>query len=137
MRRLYPGSVEIRLLGALEVLDDAGAVVAVSGAKLRALLAALAIRPGQVVSADRLIEELWGADTPATATNSLQALISKLRRALPEGAVDTRSPGYLLDVNPEAIDVGRFWALAAEGRKALTEGQPDQAALLLRQALSL
>jgi predicted ATPase/DNA-binding SARP family transcriptional activator len=90
-----------------------------------------------VVSADRLIEELWGADSPATATNSLQALVSKLRRALPEGAVVTRSPGYLLNVNPEAIDVGRFWALAAEGRKALTEGQPDQAALRLRQALSL
>jgi DNA-binding SARP family transcriptional activator len=82
--------VEIRLLGALEVLDDAGAVVAVSGAKLRALLAALAIRPGQVVSADRLIEELWGADTPTKATNSLQALVSKLRRALPEGVVVTR-----------------------------------------------
>ena len=76
--------MEIRLLGALEVLDDGGDSVGVSGAKLRSLLAALAIRPGQVVSSDRLIEELWGEEAPSTAPNSLQALVSKLRRALPD-----------------------------------------------------
>ena len=56
---VYPSPVDIRLLGSLEVVDDAGAVVRLSGVKLRRLLAALAMRPGQVVSADRLEEELW------------------------------------------------------------------------------
>ena len=82
--------------------------MALAGAKLRGLLAALALRAGQVVSAERLVVELWGAEARSTAASSLQGLVSKLRRALPAGAVVTRSPGYLLDILVEATDVGRF-----------------------------
>jgi DNA-binding SARP family transcriptional activator len=82
--------VEIRLLGPLEVLDDRGGPVAVPGAKLRTLLAALALSLGQVVLSDRLIEELWGPEAKSTAANSLQRLVSKLRQVLPWDVVVTR-----------------------------------------------
>ena len=129
--------MEIRLLGALEVLDDGGDLVGVSGAKLRSLLAALAIRPGQVVSSDRLIEELWGEEAPSTAPNSLQALVSKLRRALPDQVVVTRAPGYVLEVDTQHVDVGRFAELAAAGRAALAAGDPTAGSTLLAEALAL
>jgi predicted ATPase/DNA-binding SARP family transcriptional activator/Tfp pilus assembly protein PilF len=134
---VYPSAVDIRLLGSLEVVDDSGAVVALSGAKLRGLLAALAMRPGQVVSADRLVEELWGEDPPAGVINSLQVLVSKLRRVLPTGVVLTRAPGYMLDVKAQTVDVGRFAQFAGEGRAALTAGDAEEAAGLFRDALGL
>jgi predicted ATPase/DNA-binding SARP family transcriptional activator len=129
--------VEIRLLGALEVLDDKGNPVALPGAKLRALLAALALRPGQVVSSERLVEELWGPDASATAANSLQVLVFKLRRALPREVVMTRPTGYLLDQPAEAVDIGRFDALTLKGRKALAGGDADGAGATFRTALAL
>jgi DNA-binding SARP family transcriptional activator len=129
--------VDIRLLGTLEIVDDSGAAVTVAGPKLRCLLAALAVRPGRVVSAGRLVDELWGDDPPAGAGNSLQVLVSKLRRALPEGTVATRAPGYLLDVAPETVDVCRFAQLAVKGRAALAAGEAEAAAGLFGEALGL
>jgi len=129
--------VEVRLLGTLEVLDDTGGTVPVSGAKLRSLLAALALRPGQAVSAELLVEELWGEEAKATAANSLQGLVSKLRRALPADVVLTRVPGYVLDIGAEATDIGRFERLATDGRKALAAGDTAAAATTLRKALQL
>jgi predicted ATPase/DNA-binding SARP family transcriptional activator len=129
--------VDIRLLGTLEVVDDSGAAVTVAGAKLRSLLAALAVRPGQVVSADRLVDELWGDDPPAGASNSLQVLVSKLRRALPEETVATKARGYLLDAAPETVDVWRFAQLAVKGRAALAAGEAETAAGLFGEALGL
>jgi predicted ATPase/DNA-binding SARP family transcriptional activator len=129
--------VDIRLLGSLEVVDDAGAVVRLSGVKLRRLLAALAMRPGQVVSADRLEEELWGDDPPAGVSNSLQVLVSKLRRVLPAGIVVTKAPGYSLDVDAQTVDAGRFAQFASRGRAALTAGDAETAAALFRDALAL
>jgi predicted ATPase/DNA-binding SARP family transcriptional activator len=134
---VYPSAVDIRLLGSLEVVDDSGAEIALSGAKLRALLAALAMRPGQVVSVDRLVEELWGEDPPSGVANSLQVLVSKLRRALPAGAVATKAPGYMLDVDTETVDVGRFGALVSRGRDALLAGEAENASVLLGEALAL
>jgi predicted ATPase/DNA-binding SARP family transcriptional activator len=130
-------TVEIRLLGPVEVVDDDGGAVGIAGAKLRGLLASLALRAGQVVSADRLVEDLWGPKAKATAANSLQGLVSKLRRALPDGFVVTRPPGYVLDVPPETIDVGQFERLAAEGRRALGAGDFEAAAAGLGHALAL
>jgi predicted ATPase/DNA-binding SARP family transcriptional activator len=129
--------VDIRLLGSLEVMDDSGATVVVSGAKLRSLLAMLALRPGQVVSADRLVDELWGDDPPAAAANSLQVLVSKLRRTMPRGTVVTRAPGYVLDVAPESVDVVRFAQFAERGRAALGAGEAERAAGMFREALRL
>ena len=106
-------------------------------AKVRALLAMLALHPGQVLSADRLAEGLWGEATPPSAANTLQGYVSQLRRALGPETVVTRSPGYLLAVPAEATDAGRFERLVAQGRTALADARPEEAAALLEQALEL
>ena len=129
--------VEIGLLGPLEVFDDAGDPLVLAGGKLAALLAVLALRAGQVVSAERLMDDLWGPDAKASAANSLQGLVSKLRRVLPAGVVVTRPPGYLLAVAPEAVDVGRFERMVVAGREAAAGGDAAAAAELLREALGL
>ena len=111
--------MRIGLLGGLEVLDDDGRDVVVAGAKLRALLAVLALHVGRVVPADQLVDALWGEDPPAAVRNGLQGLASKLRRAL--GSADLvamRGGGYALELPPDAIDVHRFEQLVAAGRAA-------------------
>ena len=100
--------MEVRLLGALEVTDDSGTQVALAGAKLRALLALLALRPGRVVPADRLVDDLWGEGAGESARDSLQVMVSRLRWTLPNGVVATRAPGYALDVPAESVDVVCF-----------------------------
>jgi predicted ATPase/DNA-binding SARP family transcriptional activator len=130
--------MRIGLLGELEVVDDEANEVTISGAKLRALLALLALHVGRVVSAEHLVDALWGDDPPAGVRNSLQGLVSKLRRAL--GSADLvvmRGDGYALDVAPEAIDVGRFEQLSVEGRALAAEGVLDRAVSLFVQADSL
>ena len=131
-------AVEIRLLGPLEVTAD-GRTLELGGGRQRALLALLALRPGQVVSTDALVESLWGEQPPPTAHKALQGLISQLRRALSplgDGVIATRPPGYALDVDPDSIDVHRFERLAALGREAL-ESDPRGAVVQLREALGL
>ncbi|OPG04983.1 winged helix-turn-helix domain-containing protein [Microbispora sp. GKU 823] len=91
--------MRVRLLGALEVLDDDGAPVAVAGARVRALLAVLALQPGRLVPADRLVDALWEDGPPANAANALQTLVKRLRAALGRsGAVLWRDGGYVLGV---------------------------------------
>ena len=77
--------LRFRMLGPLEVLDDDGRPLILGGAKQRALLAVLLLHPGQVVAADRLIDELWGEDPPDTARNVLQVYVANLRRVLEPG----------------------------------------------------
>ena len=86
------------MLGPVEVRDGAGCLVEVSGTRLRALLVLLALRPGQAVPVGFLIDELWESRPPDGAANALQALVSRLRRALPDGAVASRPGGYQLAV---------------------------------------
>lgn len=129
--------MEIRLLGGLELLDDNGASIALPGAKRRALLAALAIRAGQVVSSERLVEELWGEEAGPNGANLLQALVSKARRVLPSDTLVTRPTGYALEVPAESVDIGRFDALVLTGRKALAAGEADTAGRIFREALGL
>ena len=125
------------MLGPLEVRDGAGSPREVSGTRLRALLVLLALRAGQVVPASVLIDELWGERLPAEAQNALQALVSRLRRAVGEPAAVVSGPaGYQLSVDRDDIDVFRFERLASSGRAALA-ASPGEAAALLRQALSL
>jgi predicted ATPase/DNA-binding SARP family transcriptional activator len=124
--------MEFRILGPLEVVDD-GNVVAVPGGKPRALLAALALAPGEAVSADRLIDELWGEEPPETAANALQVHVSQLRKALGSDVVRRRPPGYELAVAPESVDVVRFERAVADARRA----EPAAAARLLQDALDL
>ena len=108
--------MEFGILGPLEVRDGSGPV-RVPGAKERALLAELLVNAGRVVSAGRLVEDLWGEDPPGNPANTLQGRVSALRRALgPAGAgrVVTRPPGYALEAGPEEVDAARFERLVAE-----------------------
>jgi predicted ATPase/DNA-binding SARP family transcriptional activator len=125
------------MLGSVEVRDGAGCLVEVSGARLRALLALLALRPGQVAGVGYLIDELWESHPPDGAANALQALVSRLRRALPDGVVGSRPGGYQLAVDRDEVDVFRFERLAGQGRALLAAGDPASAAATLREALAL
>ena len=124
--------------------STADMLVDIPGTKLRALLALLLLHPNQVVSTDRLVDGLWGEAPPKTAPNTLQTHVSHLRSALSgKGAgengqlVVTKFPGYLLAVDPEQIDAGRFEHLAEAGRRALDDSAPDEAVVILTEALSL
>jgi predicted ATPase/DNA-binding SARP family transcriptional activator len=124
------------MLGPLEVrAGENGAVLDVGGARLRALLIMLALRPGQLVTASQLIDGLWADSLPADPGNALQALVSRLRRALPQAELTSLPAGYLLTL--EITDIGRFEALAATGRRQLRDSDPAVAAGTLRQALNL
>jgi YVTN family beta-propeller protein len=108
--------MEIRLLGLVEASQD-GHTVPLGGAKPRALLAILALQANTPVSADRLIEGLWGEQPPATARKAVQVLVSHLRKHL-EGTgaeIVTRGRGYELRVDPEAVDALRFERLLTSG----------------------
>jgi predicted ATPase/DNA-binding SARP family transcriptional activator len=128
-------AIEFRLLGPLEVYRD-GARVDVSGAKLRALLAMLLLHVGEVVSADRLIDAVWGERPPRTAANTLQAHVAALRRVLGPDVVLTRAPGYELPREQGDLDIARFENQAAAGHAAVAD-DPDRASRLLTQALAL
>src|SRR5262249_57904226 len=88
------------------------------GERQRALLALLLTRPNEVVSADRLVDELWGAEPPRTALNTIQYYVSQLRKTLGADRIVTRPPGYLIRVEPEELDLARFERLAQEGSAA-------------------
>jgi len=125
--------VEFRILGPLEVVEQ-GRPLPLGGPRQRALLALLLTRANEVVSADRLIDELWPERPPATAGNALQYHVSQLRKALaPAEVVLTQEPGYLVRVGRDELDLSRFERLVAESEGA----SPERAASLLHQALAL
>jgi predicted ATPase/DNA-binding SARP family transcriptional activator len=129
--------MRVRVLGPLEVADGEQ-VTAITGARLRVLLIRLALDPGRAVSAGSLALALWGEDPPGDPGHALQALVSRLRRALPSPEVLRSVPGgYLLDVRPEAVDAIQFEQLAKDGRRLLRAGQPRAAGERLREALDL
>ena len=128
--------MQVRLFGELEA-EHAGVPVPVRGAKQRALLALLALRPGQPVSADRLIDVLWGDGQAANPANALQAQIGQLRRTLGATAIVTTEVGYALDVGPDDVNVVRFEQLAAQGRHLFEEGETALASTTLSEALRL
>lgn len=124
--------MEFQLLGPLEVAEH-DRLLALGGVKQRSVLAVLLLHANQVVSADRLIDELWGASPPPTAGKSIQVHVSRLRKELGEGRLATRAPGYVLHVDPSELDLARFEHLVAEARTA----DPETAAQKLRAALAL
>ena len=116
---------------------DGDRPVALGGPKQRALLAVLLLRRGEVVSRDRLIDELWGERPPASAAKTVQVYVSNLRKALGDGLLLTRGQGYLLQATPGQIDADRVAALVREGRDAFGDGDPQRASDRLREALAL
>ncbi len=128
--------IEFRILGPLEVWDG-GREVSLGGPKPRALLAVLLLHPNEVVPADRLIDDLWGEDSSERAAAGLRVNVSRLRAALPQDVLTTRSPGYLIRVEPDELDLHRFERLVDEGRSLLARGLAADAAERLRDALAL
>jgi DNA-binding SARP family transcriptional activator len=124
--------MEFRVLGPLEVVED-GQALPLGGTKQRALLACLLLRANQLVSTDRLVEELWPHGAPRTAAKTIQVYVSKLRKELGEGRLVTHPPGYVLRVDPSELDLARFEELLDEARRV----DPRRAAEPLREALAL
>ncbi|MEO1063526.1 MAG: BTAD domain-containing putative transcriptional regulator [Actinomycetota bacterium] len=123
--------MEVRVLGDIAVVDDRGERHPVPGEVQRRLLALLSVEQGRVVSTDRLVEELWGADGPSNPANALQSRISRLRRLFVEaggpGAIEHRDGGYLLSSDVD-LDAERFEAAVRAGDHAaaveLWDGEP-------------
>jgi len=128
--------MEFRVLGSLEVVDHDGPV-ALGATKQRALLAVLLLHRGEPVSTDRLIDEIWGEQPPASANKLVQGYVSNLRKVLGDGRLVTQGRGYVLRIEPGQTDVDRFEALAARGRRALEAGDALTASAVLREALAL
>jgi len=128
--------MQVRLFGELEAVAD-GVPVPVRGAKQRALLALLALQRGRPVSADRLIDALWGDGQAANPANALQAQIGQLRRAFGAAAILTSEAGYALAVGPDDVDVVRFGQLVAQGRRLAGDGEAALASAALGEALGL
>jgi class 3 adenylate cyclase len=125
--------LEVRILGPLEV-EARGRSIELRRKKQRALLALLALHAGEVVSTDGLIDELWGETPPKAVVASLQNLVSGLRKALEPDLLITRAPGYVLEVERDAVDAHRFDRIVRDARESPTV---EERVALLRQALSL
>ncbi|MFF2525743.1 AfsR/SARP family transcriptional regulator [Streptomyces liangshanensis] len=126
-----------RLLGTAQAFHRDGTPVALGGARLRALLTVLALRAGRSVPVGVLVDEVWDGDPPADAVAALQALVGRLRRALGREAVVSSEGGYRLTADEDDVDLHRFGRLAAEGARALEDGDAGKAAVLLDEALAL
>jgi DNA-binding SARP family transcriptional activator len=124
--------LHFRILGPLEVLHD-GEPVPLGGRNQRAVLTLLLLRANQPISADRLVDRLWGEHPPRTATTSLQNAISQLRKLLGPGVLHTRPAGYVLDLEGSELDLDRFEQLVRDARSS----EPAQRASVLREALAL
>lgn len=131
--------MEYRVLGSLEVLDGAREITP-SAAKVRAVLAMLVLRHNQIVSTREFIDELWGERPPPSALSTLHTYVYKLRKTLGRGGTETLATkpyGYLLQVDPAAVDLHNFERLVAEGRRLLDEGDAERASRVLVEALGL
>jgi predicted ATPase/DNA-binding SARP family transcriptional activator len=124
--------VQIGILGPFEVRTDDGVFAEVPGARLRGLLIALALEPGHVVPKATLVDWIWGEHPPADAVNALQRLVSRMRKALPEGVVEGQTDGYRLKVDPDSVDAVRFERLIGHAR-----ADNPRRAQTLREALAL
>ena len=136
--------MEFAVLGPVEV-SHGGQRIDIGPRMPRAVMAMLLMNVNRVVSLDRLIDNLWGDEPPATATKALQVYISGLRKALePDRPAVVRSqllvtqpPGYVLRVDPQTVDALAFEALVAQGRAELEAGSPSKACNALGGALTL
>jgi len=129
-------SIEFRILGSVEALGDEGPLP-LGAPKQRALLVLLLLNANTVVSRDRLVDALWGADPPRSAVASLQVYIHGLRRALGAERIERHGTGYRLQVDPVELDLSRFDRLVAAAAAALAAGRAAEAAEDLGRALDL
>lgn len=128
--------LEFRVLGPLAVVGSDGPV-ALGGPRQRATLAILLLDGNRVVSVDRLAEDLYSGAAPVTAVTQVQRQISELRKVVGAATIETRTPGYVLRVSPEQLDLTRFEHLADQATRAFEQGDARSAANLLTAALGL
>ena len=130
--------MELTILGPFEVRVD-GKPIDPGGIRQRSLLAILALHRNEVVSTDSLIDQLWGDAPPPTALHTVQVFVSRLRRVLGSAAdrLVTRGPGYVLELDVDAIDADRCEQLYTSARAALAAGEYSRAEGFLRDALAL
>jgi DNA-binding SARP family transcriptional activator/ABC-type branched-subunit amino acid transport system substrate-binding protein/DNA-binding beta-propeller fold protein YncE len=136
--------MEFRILGPLEVAEH-GSRLEIGRGKERSVLAILLLHANEVVSSERLIDELWGEAPPATAAKTVQVYVSRLRKALasdgsrglPDGVLLTRGGGYALRVEPGQLDAECFQQGLAQAERSLAAGAPAEVSETLRRALAL
>ncbi|QFU91632.1 BTAD domain-containing putative transcriptional regulator [Amycolatopsis sp. YIM 10] len=130
--------MRFQLLGPVEVRDDANRVVELSACKMRTVLAVLLLARNRVVSDGHIAEMLWGDQPPATAAAQIQTYVSRLRQRLgPSVPIIRQLPGYLLQIQPERLDLAEFERFAARGREEAENGRWTEAAMSLRAALAM
>jgi len=135
--------MQFKLLGPLEVVDK-GRSLPLNGNKQRATLGFLLLHGNSVIATSRILKALWPVDMPVTGRKMLQNAVSGLRGMLsahgegPDSALLlTHAPGYLFRVEPDRVDLSRFYSLVNSGRADLMVGSWEQAARTLRNALAL
>jgi DNA-binding SARP family transcriptional activator len=129
--------VEFGLLGLLEVTDG-GRAVPITSARQRALLACLLLRAGELVTVDELAAAVWGdVALPAQPRRAVQTYVTRLRKLLGAGSIQTRAEGYVMTVAAGDVDVDRFGLLLEQARDAAGAGDRQAEAAVLRQALGL
>jgi DNA-binding SARP family transcriptional activator/DNA-binding GntR family transcriptional regulator len=128
--------MELRVLGPFDA-QEGGAPLSLGSPKARALLARLAMDVNRAVPTAKLVDDLWGDDVPESAVKMIQIYVSHLRKVLPSNVLVTRPPGYVMELEPEAIDLTRFMRLRAEGREALAGDDARTAEARFREALAL
>ncbi|MEW1644662.1 BTAD domain-containing putative transcriptional regulator [Streptomyces sp. NPDC091219] len=126
-----------RILGSTRAEDSRGAALPLGGARLRALLAALALHPGRVVPPATLIDEVWAQEPPQDAPAALQALVGRLRRTLGKDAITSDPGGYRLTATRDDVDLYVFEHLVRQGTAALDRGDAPAAARDLGEGLAL
>ncbi|MEV4375397.1 BTAD domain-containing putative transcriptional regulator [Streptosporangium sp. NPDC049644] len=135
--------LDFRILGPVEVADGTGALLDLGSRKQRAVLTLLVLNAPHVAPLDQMIDRLWADEPPSSATGTLQAYISQLRRILeplrsprsPARVLRTREPGYLLDISPDQVDANRFSRAVEEAQAALADGRAWEAERSLDAAL--
>jgi DNA-binding SARP family transcriptional activator len=132
--------VEYRILGPLEVVGEGGKPVQLGRLKERLVLAVLLLHANELVSRERLIDELWGESPPPTARKAVNVYVSQLRKALTQNGLDpiaTEDGGYRIGIDADELDVARVQQLLATARERGAAGELEAAAELLREALTL
>ena len=131
-RAAHSEPVGIGVLGPLTIEGDGGL-----SPRDRVVLAALALRHGESVSAEQLADALWGDRPPASGGKILQGCIVRLRKSLGAASIETTSHGYRLAVPPDDVDARRFERLLRRGQELVTRGEPERAAYTIDEALGL
>jgi predicted ATPase/DNA-binding SARP family transcriptional activator len=128
-------AVEFRVLGPVEVVADDG-LAPIGGPRPRTIVAVLALRAGQPIATERLVQEVWGEDAPRSAVDTLQSYVSRLRSTLGPGRLGREPGGYLLRAEPSEVDAATFRGLVGEARRLVDAGRGGDGAGRFRQALA-